>query len=119
MISKRLFMIGILLVALLVGMTTPAYAQEEITLTFTCRCVAGGVNANLVTWLTTYVIPTFEEEMAAQGKNVTVNLVEFGGSDEELKQQYALDLSVGAGYDVFAFDGSGCRSLRKPDISCR
>ncbi len=43
--------------------------------------------------------------MAAEGKNVTVELVEFGGSDEELKQQYALDLGAGAGYDVFAFDG--------------
>ncbi len=80
-------------------------AQEEITLTMTCRCVAGGVNNNLVVWLTTYVIPTFEEMMAEQGKNVTVELVEFGGSDEQLKEQYALDLGVGGGYDVFAFDG--------------
>jgi len=102
---KRSLIIGVLLIALLLGMAATASAQEEITVTFTCRCVAGGVNANLVTWLTTYVFPTFEQEMAAQGKSVDVQLVEFGGSDEEIKQQYALDLSVGAGYDVFAFDG--------------
>lgn len=88
------------------GVAAPALAQDgPATLTITCRCVAGGVNNNLVVWLTTYVIPTFEEAMADQGQEVTVELVEFGGSDEQLKEQYALDLSVGSGYDIMAFDG--------------
>jgi len=43
--------------------------------------------------------------MADQGREVKVELVEFGGSDEQLKEQYALDLSVGSGYDIMAFDG--------------
>lgn len=76
-----------------------------IELTMTCRCVEGGVNANLVKWIKTYVAPKFTEKMKAEGKNVTVKLVEFGGSDEALKEQYALDLKVGKGHDVFAFDG--------------
>ncbi len=104
--SKRLFVIGLLVLSLVLGAALPAMAQgEEIHLTMTCRCVSGGVNNNLVVWLTTYVIPTFEEQMAAEGRNVTVELVEFGGGDEQLKEQYALDLGVGAGHDLFAFDG--------------
>jgi len=67
--------------------------------------VADGVNSELVGWLLEHVIPTFEEAMAAEGKNVTVELVQFGGSDEQLKEQYALDLGVGGGYDLFSFDG--------------
>ncbi|MCZ7573860.1 MAG: extracellular solute-binding protein [Ardenticatenaceae bacterium] len=70
-----------------------------------CRCVAGGVNANQVKFITEYVIPKFQDQMAKEGKSVTVNLVQFGGSDEQLKQQYALDLKVGQGSDVMAFDG--------------
>lgn len=81
---------------------TPVPAIE---LGLTCRCVEGGVNANLVKWFKTYLAPKFAEKMKAEGKNVTVKLVEFGGSDEALKEQYALDLKVGKGYDVFAFDG--------------
>src|SRR5205085_2357171 len=78
---------------------------EAITLNVACRCVAGGVNANQVRLFNEYVAPKFKEEMAKQGKNVTVNLVQFGGSDEQLKQQYALDLKVGQGADVLSFDG--------------
>ena len=35
----------------------PAAAQDEIKLTMTCRCVADGVNAQLVEWLLEHVIP--------------------------------------------------------------
>ncbi len=75
-----------------------AFAQN---LTITCRCVADGVNSAVVQWIRSYVIPTFE----AKHPGVSVTLIEFGGSDEALKEQYALDLSVGAGADVMAFDG--------------
>ncbi len=96
----------LLVLALILVAAAPVLAQgEEIRLTMTCRCVAGGVNNNLVVWLNTYVFPTFQEKMAAEGKNVVVELVEFGGGDEQLKEQYALDLGVGAGHDLFAFDG--------------
>ncbi len=102
----RKFVTVLFTVSLLLGLFgVSTVAQEEVTLTITCRCVAGGVNNNLVIWLTTYVIPTFEETMAAEGRNVTVELVEFGGGDEQLREQYALDLSVDSGHDVMAFDG--------------
>lgn len=71
------------------------------TLSITCRCVADGVNSEMVQWINDYVIPEFE----AANSGVDVELIEFGGSDEALKQQYALDLSVGGGADVLAFDG--------------
>jgi multiple sugar transport system substrate-binding protein len=83
----------------------PTATPAPITLSIICRCVAGGVNANTVKWLTEYVIPKYQEGLKKQGKNVTVNLVQFGGSDEELKARYALDLKAGAGNDVMAFDG--------------
>ncbi len=105
MLTRKLSSL-LLVVALILMAAAPVLAQgEEVRLTMTCRCVAGGVNNNLVVWLNTYVFPTFQEKMAAEGKNVVVELVEFGGGDEQLKEQYALDLGVGAGHDLFAFDG--------------
>jgi multiple sugar transport system substrate-binding protein len=105
--SKRTLFIALIVITLLTGMiNASSFAQgDEITLTITCRCVTDGVNAAQVTWLKDYVIPNFEQAMAAEGKNVTVELVEFGGSDEEEKQQYALDLGAGGGYDAMDFDG--------------
>ncbi len=105
---KKSLMVRLMLILAMVaalGITATVSAQEQITLQITCRCVAGGVNTEEVDWLNNQVIPAFEAAMADQGKNVKVELVEFGGSDEQLKEQYALDLGVGAGYDVFAFDG--------------
>ncbi len=87
----------------LLALTLPALAQTDLSIT--CRCVAGGVNDSGVQWLTKYVIPTFEQQMSDAGTPVNVTLTQFGGSDEALKQQYALDLSVKKGYDVMAFDG--------------
>ena len=104
--SRKTIFIALIVVTLLAGMiNVSAFAQDEIKITLTCRCVTDGVNATLVNWLKDYVIPNYEQSMAAEGKNVTVELVEFGGSDEEIKQQYALDLGAGGGYDVFSFDG--------------
>ncbi len=76
-----------------------------MTLSIVCRCVAGGVNDNTVKWITGFVIPKFQDKMKAAGRNVTVNLVQFGGSDEELKARLALDLKSGSGSDLMAFDG--------------
>ncbi len=83
----------------------PAPSESAVTVRVTCRCVEGGANNNFVQWFKKYVKPTFEARMKEQGKNVTVELVEFGGNDEALKQQYALDLKVGKGADIMGFDG--------------
>lgn len=99
--------IGIVVViaCLLLGVFVTAAQGDEVTLTISGRMVEGGVNNNSVIWYKTYVIPSFQELMAEQGKNVKVELIEFGGSDEQLKQQFALDLGVGSGADLMAFDG--------------
>ncbi len=79
-------------------MLSPAFAQS---LTITCRCVQDGVSAHQVAWINEYVIPEFE----AAHPGASLSLIEFGGSDEALRQQYALDLSVSRGADVMSFDG--------------
>jgi len=83
----------------------PTGAAEPIKLSIICRCVIGGNGASTAKWIIDYVIPKFQDEMKAQGKDVTIDLVQFGGSDEELKARYALDLKAGSGSDVLAFDG--------------
>jgi len=106
MVKKHLFVSLLLIVAMLATFGPTVSAQgDEVKLQITCRCVTDGVNSTLVGWLKDTVFPAFQASMTDQGKNVTVELVEFGGSDEQLKEQYALDLGVGAGYDVFSFDG--------------
>jgi len=93
--------IGIL--SVLTFAAAPVVAQNSLSVI--CRCVEGGVNAEMVQWLKGDVFPAFETLKAEQGDPVALELVEFGGSDEALKQQYALDLSVGSGPDILAFDG--------------
>jgi len=95
-VAKR---ITTLLTLLILGaFSSQAFSQS---VSIVCRCVAGGVSSNQVAWMLEYVIPEFEK--AHPGVTVTLN--QFGGSDEALKQQYALDLSVGKGNDVMGFDG--------------
>ncbi|ULJ74897.1 extracellular solute-binding protein [Rhizobium gallicum] len=74
-------------------------------LDITCRCVVGGVNSGTAEWIQKKIIPAFTEKMKTQGKDVTVKLTQFGGEDEQLTQQLALDFSTGAGPDISAFDG--------------
>jgi len=52
-----------------------------------------------------YVIPKYQDEMKAKGKNVTVELVQFGGSDEDSKPAMPWNLKAGSGNDIMAFDG--------------
>ncbi len=91
-----------LLVVLFVGFGLSA---ETIRLTVTSRAVRGGVNTQLVEWLEDIVFPAFTQWMKEQGKEVTVEFIQFGGTDEALKEQYALDLKVGRGADILGFDG--------------
>jgi multiple sugar transport system substrate-binding protein len=90
--------VSVLTACLAVLALSSAVAQ---TVTITCRCIADGVNTNMVRWITEVVKPEFE----ARNPGVTVRLAQFGGSDEALKEQFALDLSVGGGADVLSFDG--------------
>ncbi|WDZ80228.1 extracellular solute-binding protein (plasmid) [Ensifer adhaerens] len=85
-----------------VAFAAPVSATE---LNITCRCVVGGVNSGMAEWIEQKVIPAFTEKMKAEGKDVTVKLTQFGGEDEQLTQQLALDFSTGAGPDVSGFDG--------------
>jgi multiple sugar transport system substrate-binding protein len=99
---KRVHYLAVISLGLLIGVSCLA---EPITLTVTSRAVRGGVNTQLVEWLEDTVFPAFVQWMKGQGKDVVVKFIPFGGSDEELKQQYALDLKVGRGADILGFDG--------------
>lgn len=88
--------------AAVMALSGPAMATE---LNITCRCVVGGVNSGMAEWIESKVIPAFTAKMKADGKDVTVKLNQFGGEDEQLTQQLALDFSTGAGPDVSGFDG--------------
>src|SRR5688572_17024944 len=94
--------LGILAAGLLATLSwgAPANAAD---LSIVCRCVEGGVNTELATWIKTWVIPEFTKSPAGAGHTVT--LKSFGGTDEQLTQQLALDFSTGAGADVSSFDG--------------
>jgi multiple sugar transport system substrate-binding protein len=99
---KKLLRLAVLGLVVLVGVGGLA---ETIKLTVTARAVRGGVNTQLVEWLEDHVFPAFVQWMKAQGKDVEVQFIQFGGSDDALKQQYALDLKVGRGADILGFDG--------------
>lgn len=75
-----------------------------ITIQIAENAVRGGKNTVTAEWLFDWAIPTFEAQMEAEGRNVTVDFVESGADDEDYKTQLALDLSVGAGPDLIGFD---------------
>lgn len=74
--------------------------EEEVNLSISCTC-----STNVTTWINDYVIPTFTDMMAEQGKTVTVELLDLEFSDEEYREQIALDFSLGQGSDIGGFDG--------------
>lgn len=99
--NRRLLAISLAL-CLTVALGSTALAQS---VSVVARAVEDGVNWQIVKWMHEAVFPAFEEKMRGEGRSVELEFIQFGGSDEALQQQYALDLSVGAGADIMAFDG--------------
>jgi multiple sugar transport system substrate-binding protein len=99
MTAHRLGLLAIGLAATL-SWGAPARAAD---LSIVCRCIDGGVNGELARWITGWVIPEYAKTPAGAGD--TVALKQFGGTDEQLTQQLALDFSTGAGADISSFDG--------------
>jgi len=98
----RRWMAVLLALVLTLSVGSSVLAQKVSVI---ARAVEGGVNWQVVEWMTKHVFPAFREKLEAEGRSVELEFIQFGGSDEALKQQYALDLSVGAGADIMAFDG--------------
>ena len=89
-----------IVVALALGVVSVVGAQDPITLT------VGGISGVELQWVNESVKPAFEAQMAEAGTPVVVEVIDNGNiSGEDQKQQYVLDLSVGEGPDVMAFDG--------------
>ena len=98
MLKHSLRILAVLLVSVFVfgGVA----AQDE-----PIEIVVGGINGVELQWVNETIIPAFEEMMAEQGKNVNVTTLEFVGSGDDQRQQYVLDLGVGAGTDIMTIDG--------------
>ncbi|MDP8959998.1 MAG: extracellular solute-binding protein [Actinomycetota bacterium] len=84
--------------------TTQAADGEAVTISIAENAIRGGKNTVTAEWLLDWAIPTFEEQMSAEGRNVQVEFIEAGVDDEDYKARLALDLSVGEGADVIGFD---------------
>lgn len=97
---KRSFHILVLVMLVFVVGGSVLAQDEPIEIT------VGGMNAGVeVDWINNVVAPAFEEMMAAEGKTVTVQALETPGTGEQIRQQFVLDLGVGEGADILAFDG--------------
>lgn len=77
---------------------------DGVRLTILTNAVRGGKNTFTAEWITEYIIPNFEERMAEEGTEVSVELEETGVDDEDYKARIALDLSAGRGADIMGFD---------------
>jgi multiple sugar transport system substrate-binding protein len=77
---------------------------KAITLTIGANAVVGGKNDLEASWVTNYIIPNFEKQMAAAGDPVDVRFQGTGVADEAYKTQLALDLKTGGGADVVDID---------------
>lgn len=91
----RLFVAFVVMLALFGAV----HAQDPVEITI------AGASSNEYRWLTESIKPAFEAMMAEAGTPVTVNVLQFSGTGEDLRQQYVLDLGAGAGADILAFDG--------------
>jgi multiple sugar transport system substrate-binding protein len=74
-----------------------APAEGPVTITISQNTVRGGKNAAMAEYLLDYAIPTSEQRMAADGREVTVEFTESGVDDEDYKSRLA-----------------GCSSARSP-----
>jgi len=75
-------------------------SAKAITLTIGANAVVGGKNDLEASWVTNYIIPNFEKQMAAAGDPVDVRFQGTGVADEAYKTQLALDLKTGGGADI-------------------
>jgi multiple sugar transport system substrate-binding protein len=87
------------------GEEQAAESDGPITLEIAANAIRGGKNDVEAEWIEDYVIPTFEQMMADEGKDVTVEFTGRGVDDENFKAQIALDLASGTGADIINIDG--------------
>ena len=111
LVRIRSFAIGLAATAVLLAAVgaagaTPTHRStaKAITLTIGANAVVGGKNDLEASWVTNYIIPNFEKQMAAAGDPVDVRFQGTGVADEAYKTQLALDLKTGGGADVVDID---------------
>src|SRR4051794_26826406 len=80
-------------------------SDGSVTLIITSNAISGGKNAETADWTKRWVIPEFEKEQKAKGRQVHVLFQPSGVDDEQYKTKIALDLKSHAGADVIDLDG--------------
>lgn len=78
---------------------------KSFTLSIDANASVGGKNDQEAVWITKYVIPTFEQQMKAQGIDANVKFVGHSLDDAAFKSQLVLSLKSGSGPDIFDLDG--------------
>lgn len=78
--------------------------DDPIELTLTTNAIVGGANDAEARWIEDYVVPTFEKQLAEDGRDVAVEFIPQGVDGESYKTRLALDLNSGEAPDVFALD---------------
>lgn len=96
---------GALVLSGCTGSSDESSEDGPVTLTITSNAITGGKNAAEADWIADWVIPGFEEAMADEGRDVTVEFEPQGVDDEDYKTKIALDLQSGEGADIFGMDG--------------
>ena len=105
--TRRSALLWASVLAIVLAVPAGALAQEgePIELSISANAIVGGKNEAEALWIENYVIPTFQQMMADQGRDVSVSFEGRGVDDEDFKAQLALDLGAGAGDDVISIDG--------------
>lgn len=106
-LKRRVALLSAAALAITLMAPAGAFAQDDgpVELTIAANAIAGGKNDLEAQWLENYVIPTFEQMMADEGRDVSVRFEGRGVNDEDYKAQLALDIGAGAGDDVISIDG--------------
>lgn len=99
--SRRpvLTILSILMILTVASFSVQAATQLSVML----NAERGGKNTQDVEWLD-QILPKFEQQMAAEGQDVKVEVITSALSDEDYKARLALDIQGKRGADVIAFD---------------
>ncbi|MDI3548740.1 MAG: multiple sugar transport system substrate-binding protein [Halanaerobiales bacterium] len=89
---------------LLVLVLSISFISSAATLKLIANGTEGGKNSDEIDYYKSYLKPAFEEYMASQGKDVTLEIIETAVPDEQYKSRIILDIKSGTGADVISFD---------------
>lgn len=94
----------LVLVLTMVLVLSVSIISSAATLQIIANGTEGGKNSDEIAYYKNYLKPAFEDYMASQGKDVTLEIIETAVPDEQFKSRIILDIKSGRGADVISFD---------------